>query len=85
MHLELTDCLSRCQTVHAQNLDSVRVNVNEHGSVRVHARPKCKNMTAVNMLPHVVWYSPSPHLPDSFPGVETANFKAGALALRAVI
>jgi hypothetical protein len=42
-------------------------------------------MTSENILSHVLWYSPSPHLSDSFLGVEKANFEAGALALRAVI
>jgi hypothetical protein len=44
MQLELTDCLSRCQTVYAQNLDSVRVNA--LGSVRAYAlaRLRCEHM-----------------------------------------
>ena len=49
MQLELTDCLSRCQTVYAQNLDSVLVNA--LGSVRACtlARLRCEHMTSVNI------------------------------------
>jgi hypothetical protein len=85
MQLELTDCLSRCQPVYAQNLDSVRVNA--LGGLRAYtlARLRCEHMTSEHTLSHVRRYSPSPHLSDSFLGVEKANFEAGALALRAVI